>query len=70
MASGCEINVDAFEVYGIETVRIFVQLYPWYYMPTSVHKILIHGSDVIRYAILPIGKYEYIIKYLSILKNI
>ena len=23
-------------------------LYPWFYMPSSVHKILIHGVDIIR----------------------
>jgi hypothetical protein len=45
MASGKEIDVDAFENYGIETARLFVKLYPWYYMPSSVHKILLHGAD-------------------------
>ncbi|CAI6355595.1 unnamed protein product [Macrosiphum euphorbiae] len=35
---------------------MFVTLYPWYYMPSSVHKVLIHGADVIRFAPLPIGK--------------
>lgn len=55
MASGKEIDVDAFENYGIETARLFVKLYPWYYMPSSVHKILLHGAEVIRHALLPIG---------------
>ncbi|XP_022163625.1 uncharacterized protein LOC111029082 [Myzus persicae] len=54
MASGYEINTDAFETYGIQTAKLFVELYPWYYMPTSVHKILLHEADVIRHAILPI----------------
>jgi hypothetical protein len=26
-----------------------------FYMPSSVHKILIHGGDIIRAALLPIG---------------
>ncbi|KAL4126307.1 hypothetical protein QTP88_010529 [Uroleucon formosanum] len=56
IASGYKINTNAFENYGIETARIFIKLYPWFYMPPSVHKILIHGADVIRYAILPIGQ--------------
>ncbi|CAI6356581.1 unnamed protein product [Macrosiphum euphorbiae] len=56
MASGYEINTDAFETYGIQTAELFVELYPWYYMPTSVHTILLHGADVIRHAILPIGQ--------------
>lgn len=25
-------------------------------MPTSIHKVLIHGSDVIKVALLPIGQ--------------
>lgn len=57
MASGQDINIDAFEEYGVQTAKLFVSLYPWFYMPSSVHKILIHGADVIRFAILPIGKH-------------
>jgi hypothetical protein len=57
MASGQDINTDAFDEYALQTARLFVSLYPWFYMPSSVHKILIHGANVIRFAILPIGKY-------------
>lgn len=59
MASGYEINTVTFEVYGIETAKLFVELYPWYYMLPSVHKILLHGADVIRHALLPIGNFCY-----------
>lgn len=55
LSSGYEINVNAFEVYSLETARRFVKLYPWFYMPSSIHKILIHGADVIQHALLPIG---------------
>lgn len=55
MASGYEINTDAFQQYAYQTATIFVDLYPWFYMPSSVHKILIHGADIIKYASLPIG---------------
>lgn len=55
LSSGYEIDVNAFEVYSLETAQRFIQLYPWFYMPTSIHKILIHGADVIRHALLPIG---------------
>lgn len=40
--------------YALETVRLFVKLYPWYYMPTSIHKLSIHGSEIIVSALLPI----------------
>lgn len=56
MASGQRINVTKFENYTKETAVLYVKLYWWYYMPPTVHKILIHGSDVIRFAPVPIGQ--------------
>ncbi|XP_022166704.1 uncharacterized protein LOC111031177 [Myzus persicae] len=56
IASGRKINPITFDEYALATATLFVQLYPWYYMPASVHKILIHGADVIKFAILPIGQ--------------
>jgi len=56
MASGYEININAFKQYTMDTAKLYVKLYPWYYMPASVHKILIHGATVIESALLPIGK--------------
>lgn len=40
------INIDAFDHYYTETARLYVSLYPWFYMPSSVHKILLHGADI------------------------
>jgi hypothetical protein len=37
MSSGYTINVDYFEEYCLITAKMFVSLYPWYYMPRSVH---------------------------------
>lgn len=56
MASGYTINIEYFKEYCLKTANMFVTLYPWYYMPASVHKVLIHGADVIRFAPVPIGK--------------
>lgn len=56
MASGKQINVNAFDSYAKETAEMYVKLYPWYYMAATVHKILIHGADVIRFAVVPIGQ--------------
>ena len=30
-------------------------LYPWYYMPATVHKILFHGAEIISSVALPVG---------------
>ena len=56
LTSGHKINCEKFEKYANETARIYVEKYPWYYMPTCVHKVLMHGSAVIRSFLVPIGQ--------------
>ncbi|KAJ4425626.1 hypothetical protein ANN_27822 [Periplaneta americana] len=56
LLSGYAIDVDNFQVYTLETARKYVNRYPWYYMPTTVHKILIHSPHIISSALLPIGQ--------------
>lgn len=57
LSSGIAVNAFKFGQYAMDTARIFVNKYNWYYMPSSLHKILIHGESVIRhFAILPIGQ--------------
>lgn len=53
--SNVNINPTNFGTYCSETADIYVNLYPWYYMPVSVHKILLHGNKIIVAAVLPIG---------------
>ncbi|XP_025413671.1 uncharacterized protein LOC112685860 [Sipha flava] len=52
ISSGYTINFDYFEECCLITAKKFVSLYPWYYlacsnMPANVHKVLLHGADVI-----------------------
>lgn len=57
MSSGKSINSKKFGSYARGTAEYYVQHYKWYYMPTSVHKVLIHGENVIKYhALLPLGQ--------------
>lgn len=35
---------------------LFVELYPWLYMPVYMHKILIHGHQIIKMAFTAIGE--------------
>ncbi|XP_071579320.1 uncharacterized protein [Temnothorax nylanderi] len=56
MSAGLPINVKTFEVYCLDTAETYVKLYNWYYMPASVHKILIHGPAVIQNFMVPIGQ--------------
>lgn len=57
MSSGKNINATEFGRYAYDTAQLFVTKYRWYYMPSSVHKVLIHGESVIRhYSLLPLGQ--------------
>jgi hypothetical protein len=56
IVSGCSVDPDKFGVYALDTAKLFVDEYRWYYMPASVHKILVHGASIIRSALLPIGE--------------
>lgn len=55
LCSGHDINVDAFENYAQETAVLYIRLYDFYPMSPTLHKVLRHGSEVIKEAILPIG---------------
>jgi hypothetical protein len=54
--SGFELNTEEFDKCTKDTAKLFVQAYPWFYMPAIVYKVLVHGADIISGAILPIGK--------------
>ncbi|GBP72056.1 hypothetical protein EVAR_48550_1 [Eumeta japonica] len=56
LSSGYKINNVAFKEYALHTARKLVAAYPWYNLPSSVHKVLIHGSEVIDHALLSIGE--------------
>lgn len=56
ISSGLDIHFEGFDNYATETAKLYVHLYNWYRMPPSVHQVLIHGSIVIKYALLPIGQ--------------
>jgi hypothetical protein len=54
---GCSYNVNSekYDNYEKDTLKLYLQLYPWYRMPPSVHKILVHGSRAKQLAPFPIG---------------
>lgn len=58
IASGFAINIEAFEAYTTATAELYIRHYNWYYMPVTIHKILMHGSLIIKSAILPIGMFS------------
>ena len=55
LASGCEIDCIKFKEYCMETTELYIQFYPWYNMSPTVHKVLIHGDEIIKALGIPIG---------------
>ena len=42
-----EIDIPKFEKFRRETAELYVKLCPWYPMNNTVHKILVHGAQII-----------------------
>lgn len=55
ISCGEAIDAKKFGKYAIETAKLFVHHYGWYNMPSSVHKLLIHGEGIISNFSIPIG---------------
>lgn len=55
VSSGQNINIEKFRSFAHETAKYFVEKYPWYCMPPTLHKFLIHGPEIIENAICQLG---------------
>lgn len=55
VAINVPIDPEKFGKLCEEAAQIWVKKYGWYYMPTSVHKVLIHGKEIMLRSVLPIG---------------
>lgn len=56
ITSGEQVDIIKFRDYARKTAEKYVLLYDWYYMSSTVHKLLIHGADIIeKNNIVPIG---------------
>lgn len=56
--SGYKLNLEKYEQYCFETYQVYVDNYSWFYMPVSLHKLLIHSVEVVSSFLLPIGMYS------------
>jgi hypothetical protein len=45
---GLDIDTKQLEAFCLKTARLYVHHLPWYYFPQSLHKILTHGSEIIK----------------------
>lgn len=49
------LDATAFGLYCNQTAELYVRLYPWYHMPVTVHKLLIHGEAIVNNSLHPVG---------------
>ena len=56
LASGKAIDTNKFREHCLKTANLYVLKYSWYFMPESMHKVLIHGSSIIESLVIPIGQ--------------
>lgn len=57
IALSCQqaLNVERFENFCFKTAQLFMELYPWFPMPATVHKVLIHSRQILQHTVLPVG---------------
>lgn len=56
LSCGKRVNVDPFGILLKDTLKLYLDNYGWYYMPSSVHKVLFHSCEVINFFhLIPIG---------------
>jgi len=56
LSSGYKINVEKFRTFALQIALDLTRTYSWYYLPPTVHKILIHGPSIIENALVSIGE--------------
>lgn len=49
------IHIENFRQYCLDTAKLYFELYDWYKMPSSLHRTLIHGADIIESFDIPFG---------------
>lgn len=58
LAINCNRKIDGkkFEIYCKKTLTEYNKKCGWFWLSPRVHKVLIHGGQIIENAILPVGK--------------
>lgn len=50
-----DLDADKFGAYAEETARMIIAKYSFWTMSPTLHKVLLHGKEIISNNILPIG---------------
>ena len=68
-----KLNATKLKAYCLDTAKLNVEKYDWYYMPQSLHKVLFHAHQVVIEKDMPLGilsEEDVMLKYYRILVNI
>lgn len=57
ISSSHTIDLEKFKIFCFETKNIYLNLYSWYVIPVTLHKIFYHNTDIIRNCIVPTGQF-------------
>lgn len=57
-ASSRRIPTLIFIEFTSRIAKLYASLYPWYYMPSLVHKVLLNREKIMENFMLPIGMYS------------
>ena len=49
------LSNEALAAYCTETAELYVHLYAWSPMPTTLHRLLMHSAEVVQQCLLPVG---------------
>ena len=55
LASGNATNPEKFGELCNETLEHYMECCKWYDIPPSLHRVLVHGEDIIKFTPLPVG---------------
>ena len=55
---GKEVDWEKFHKFATSTYEDMIAKYPWYYVPSSVHALLLHGAPVMSTLELPPSFYD------------
>ena len=66
---GYDIDHKKYEAYALETAAMFTKLYPWFYMPLGVHRMLMHGDQVCVFLSIKWAKLSKITLNVTLLTN-
>ena len=55
LASGQDIHPEKFEAFCDETLNEYMSTVNWYNIPPTLHKVLVHGKDIVEATPMPVG---------------